>query len=156
MSPVPLSKIKIESKVAIIRAALVELAKFSTLTQKEFTKESQNFAVAEHHLRRALEATFDLAGHIASRLPLSPGQRPHTLKGLALILGTKKIVSADFAKNTLVKMAGYRNRMVHFYDEITPKELYEIVTQRTGDVEKFVKAIVKLIKNPKKFGLTIE
>ena len=46
--------------------------------------------------------------------------------------------------------------MVHFYDEITPKELYEIVTQRTGDVEKFVKAIVKLIKNPKKFGLTIE
>ena len=41
MSPVPLSKIKIESKVAIIRAALVELAKFSTLTQKEFTKEKE-------------------------------------------------------------------------------------------------------------------
>lgn len=32
-------------------------------------------------------------------------------------------------------LAGYRNRMVHFYHEITPKELYEICSGELEDIE---------------------
>lgn len=35
----------------------------------------------------------------------------------------------------ILEMAGYRNRMVHFYDEVTPRELHEICTDRLPDVE---------------------
>lgn len=52
-------------------------------------------------------------------------------------------------------MAGYRNRMIHFYDEITKEELYDIISKKLGDIETFVKAIIKLLKNPKKYGLII-
>ena len=31
-------------------------------------------------------------------------------------------------------MAGYRNRLTHHYDEVTPEELFGIVTERLGDV----------------------
>ena len=39
-------------------------------------------------------------------------------------------------------MARYRNRMVHFYDDITPAELYEILTRERGDVEAVLAAIL--------------
>ncbi|KKU81212.1 MAG: hypothetical protein UY09_C0044G0003 [Parcubacteria group bacterium GW2011_GWA2_47_8] len=156
MNKIPLSKTKIESKVATIRDSLEELNKISRLSKKEFEANKDNFAITEHYLRRALEALFDIANHIVSRFPYSAGKRPYSYKGLALALADRGIVNKNFGNKALVNMAGYRNRLVHFYDEITPKELYEIITTKLGDFETFVKAVLRLVKNPEKFGLTIE
>ncbi|MBE3579130.1 MAG: DUF86 domain-containing protein, partial [Caldanaerobacter subterraneus] len=41
----------------------------------------------------------------------------------------------------LVKMVGYRNRMVHLYNLVTDEELYEIITSDLNDIEEFVKEI---------------
>ncbi len=38
-------------------------------------------------------------------------------------------------------MAGYRNRMVHFYAEVSRPELFEICTTRLSDVESAVQAV---------------
>ena len=43
-------------------------------------------------------------------------------------------------------MAGYRNRMVHFYKEVMPEELYQIVVNNLGDFERFNREIVSFIK----------
>lgn len=40
-------------------------------------------------------------------------------------------------------MAGYRNRMVHFYDEVTPEELYQIVQDDIKDIEEHRYEIIK-------------
>jgi uncharacterized protein YutE (UPF0331/DUF86 family) len=32
-------------------------------------------------------------------------------------------------------MPGYRNRLVHFYHEVTPDELFEICSRQLSDVE---------------------
>jgi uncharacterized protein YutE (UPF0331/DUF86 family) len=32
-------------------------------------------------------------------------------------------------------MAGYRNRLTHHYDEVTPSELYAVITRHLDDVE---------------------
>ncbi len=46
-------------------------------------------------------------------------------------------------------MAGYRNRMVHFYHEITPDELYEICTTQLSDIVHIRQAYSKwLIAHP--------
>ena len=48
-------------------------------------------------------------------------------------MGEMGVLSAeDTARLRL--MAGYRNRLVHFYHEITPNELYEICRTQLGDV----------------------
>ena len=52
-------------------------------------------------------------------------------------LGEYKIVPLDFANDKLVKMAKYRNRLVHFYAQITPDELYKILKENLGDFEIF-------------------
>jgi len=38
-------------------------------------------------------------------------------------------------------MARYRNRMVHFYDEILPGELYGILAGQRGDIEEVLAMI---------------
>jgi uncharacterized protein YutE (UPF0331/DUF86 family) len=45
---------------------------------------------------------------------------------------------------------------VHFYDEITPHELYRIVTGDLGDIEQFARDAVETIRSPERFELTVE
>ena len=47
----------------------------------------------------------------------------------------------------LRQMAGYRNRMVHFYHEISQRELYDIVTMELGDVDRALEAILDWLRN---------
>ena len=47
----------------------------------------------------------------------------------------------------LAILAGYRNRMVHFYHEVTSEELYEICRGELGDLLKIRNAFLKWIKN---------
>ena len=65
-------------------------------------------------------------------------------KSIARGLVEKKIVSDD-VKTKLMQMAGYRNRMVHFYDEVTPEELYQIVHEDLKDIEKIIQEIKEYI-----------
>ncbi|HCU25328.1 MAG TPA: hypothetical protein DF383_09935, partial [Deltaproteobacteria bacterium] len=58
----------------------------------------------------------------------------------------------EFADNNLKKMAGYRNRLVHFYAEIAPKELYDLLNQNLGDIETFLQAVKAVMRDPKKYG----
>lgn len=155
MTTVPLSKTKIETKLAIIREALTELEKLCSISKPEFIGENIHFITAEHFLRRALEAVFDIGGHILSRFPYSPGKRPVTYKEIAITLGEKNIVDNTFAQDVLVKMAGYRNRMVHHYSEVTKDELYDIIHTNLVDLDLFARAVADLIENPRKVGLEV-
>ncbi|MCS7201741.1 MAG: DUF86 domain-containing protein [Dictyoglomus sp.] len=127
------------------------LLKFKKIPLEEFEKDD-NFAIAEHYLRRALEAVFDIGNHILSRIP---GIRISTYKDIALALAKENIIPEDFAKEKLVKMAGYRNRLIHFYSEVSLEELYNIIQNNLGDFEEFLKYIKELLENPEKFGFTI-
>ena len=46
----------------------------------------------------------------------------------------------------LREMAGYRNRMVHFYEEVSMEELYEICTEGLADIERVVAALKRWIR----------
>lgn len=157
MHKVPLSKIKIEAKLAILREAIQELEKIGKeLSQDDFLQNKDKFAIAEHYLRRVLESIFDIGNHIISRFAYSPGRRPKTMKEIAIELGKKGIVDLKFAENKLVEMAGYRNRLVHFYDEVKPKEIYQIITQDLGDLEFFSSKVIEVVNNPNQFDLSVE
>jgi len=60
------------------------------------------------------------------------GQRAVEHKEIARRMGELGVLSAeDTARLRL--MAGYRNRLVHFYHEVTPHELYETCRTQLGD-----------------------
>jgi hypothetical protein len=51
--------------------------------------------------------------------------------------------SAD--ADLLEQMARYRNRMVHFYHEVSAQELYELLTGRLGDVERLTTVLTRWV-----------
>ncbi|MBI3322150.1 MAG: DUF86 domain-containing protein [Candidatus Omnitrophica bacterium] len=155
MNPVPLNRTVLVNRLSEIERDIAQLSKFQGMPVKEFT-EGPHYAIAEHYLRRALEAIFDAGNHILSRFPLAPTERPESYKAIALALGRHGVVPKEFAEKTLKDMAGYRNRIVHFYDEITPEELHTIVQNNLNDLETFAGILKNVITDPKKIGLTIQ
>jgi len=150
MSPLSISRDLLVARLAEIRAALARLEQFDRVPLEEF-RQGDHFAVAEHHLRRALEAVFDAGAHLVSRLG---GARVDTYKEIARRLGETGLMSADFANGELTQMAGYRNRLIHFYHEVAVDELYEIVRHHRQDLERFARCVEEILKAPERFGLT--
>lgn len=107
-----------------------------------FQADPRNPAAAESYLRRALEALFDLGRHILAK---GFGQAVSEYKEISRALVQRGVLSDEEGKK-LIKMAGYRNRMVHFYQEISVKELYEICTIDLIDVETLLSSIRKWVK----------
>ncbi len=153
MKKIPLNKEILRSRLSYIEESLQSLDRYKGESFEEFHSNPDNFRIAFYDLHRALEATMDIGSHILSRIP---GARATSYKDIPLFLGKNKIIPLDFAENELLQMAGYRNRIVHFYAEITEKELYKIIQDNLKDFEKFCAYINKLIANPKKYGLDIE
>ena len=152
-----MSNNKIEKDVVIkrvngIEAELEELKKLGALPLDEF-KGGVGFKLAQYHLHRALEGVFNIATHILSRLP---GAQATTYKEIALQFGEKGIIDKAFAADRLVKMAKYRNRLVHFYAEVTAEELYDIIQNHLGDFGIFLAAVNGVLEKPENFSLTVE
>ncbi len=134
---------KIERHLAFIQECVEEMRKLSHLSEEECLSDNRNYAATESYLRRALEAMFDICRHILSKMY---GFKELEYKKVALELGRKSIIEdKNYVNTVLLKMAGYRNRLVHMYYEVSKKELYEIIQTGLSDIDRFVKEIIKFL-----------
>jgi uncharacterized protein YutE (UPF0331/DUF86 family) len=150
---VPLSKEVLRTRISYIEDSLRSLERFKGIPFEEFHSNTDNFRIAFYDLHRALEAVMDTGSHILSRIP---GARPSSYKDIPRLLEKYRIIPGDFASNQLTRMAGYRNRMVHFYGEISEQEIYNIIQEELEDFHAFCGYINELLKNPAKFNMVAE
>lgn len=125
-------------RLVFIQQCLRELYSLRALSRQDFQADPRNFAAAESFLRRALEAVFDIGRHILTRTG-APGLAQE-YKSIARALGDLGIVSAE-TSGKLAMMAGYRNRLVHLYHQVSPEELLMILKNDLGDLESFIEEI---------------
>lgn len=125
-----------------IEVCLKELKSFSAITADEFLTDKKNPPFVESYLRRTLEAVFDIGRHILAK---THGFKEIEYKAIAKELGERGIITKNLS-DILYVMAGYRNRMVHFYREITPQELHHIAVNNLKDFEEFIKEIASFLK----------
>ncbi len=112
-----------------------------------FTSDSKNIWAAESCLRRALEALMDMGRHILAKA-YTKGVSEY--KQIAIECEREGILSPE-ESSLLRNLAGYRNRMVHFYYEITPEELYTICNEELDDLKALCGAFLEWAKtNPDK------
>ena len=95
-----------------------------------FTADRRNVRAAESCLSRALEALMDLGRHISAK---SFGRGITEYKEIASVLKEGGVFD-DESYLRFRTLAGYRNRMVHFYHEISDHELFEICTCQLSDI----------------------
>lgn len=151
MTKQSLQRESLQPRIDGIQKSLAELRKWSQLPLVEFSK-PETLDRVHHHLRLALEGVFHIASHILARIP---GARETEYKRIAKKCGEVGLVEPAFADSALVAMAGYRNRLTHFYADIQADELYNLVQNHLDDVEVFLVAIKNIMQHPERLGLTI-
>ncbi len=133
-------------RIDVIRVALSRLKELSKLSREEFLEDYKNPASAETFIRHCIEAVFDIGRHILAKT--GKVRLTHEYKNIAKGLGESGVISNPLMYK-LMQMAGYRNRIVHLYHEITDEELYEIIQNDLKDIEQFILQTGAFIKKYK-------
>jgi len=137
-----LNTARILELLRFIETCLQELKPFTTMAKETFLSDRKNPPFVESYLRRCLEAVFDIGRHILAK---TYGFREIEYKVIAKELGARGIITKELSE-ILYVMAGYRNRMVHFYREISAEELYQIIVNNLKDFDIFIREIAAFIR----------
>jgi len=132
----------IEDRLGFINKAVARLKRLSYIDERDFL-DDDNPAIAESYLRRSLGAIFDIGRHIIAK---TAGKGIVEYKEIARALGDRGVITKQLAER-LRLMAGYRNRLVHFYHEVNDRELYLITKSNLADIEDFVKEMKTFIES---------
>lgn len=152
MTPDKISKRIVGDRLDWIDKMVAEINSLPLKSLVVFTKDRRNIWAGESCLRRALEALFDVGRHILAK---GFGEGVSEYKEIAGGLGRRKVLSQDDAQ-LLRTLAGYRNRLVHFYHEITTEKLYRICKDDLNDILTMREAYIEWLKaNPDKIDETL-
>ena len=145
MSPGTIDEKVIAQRARWIREAIAALKELPLSDQQAFLGNKHNIAAAESYLRRSLEALFDVGRHILAKGFAYPATE---YKEIASGLFEKSVIGkadADLMRN----MAGYRNRMVHFYHEISSEELLDICLNHTDEIDRLLEQMLQWLRSSK-------
>ena len=136
----------INDRIGIINSAVNRLNSLIKLPLEQFREDENAIDIAENRLRKALEALFDLGRHIVVKSGVG---LPSDYRSVIEKLKEINCISSEFAQQ-IIGMAGYRNRLIHDYNRVTPDEIYEIVQNRIQDFILFCNYIIEYIKKQNK------
>jgi uncharacterized protein YutE (UPF0331/DUF86 family) len=142
MTPSGLRRKIVAERTAWVRRMLAGIRGLPLETFELFQSDPRTVAAAESFLRRALEGLLDLGRHILAK---GFGRAVTEYKDVAIVLADVGVLDAQVGL-LLRDLAGYRNRLVHFYHEVSEVELYEICTTQLRDVDAVLGALLAWIE----------
>ena len=125
----------LEKKLAFIETGVRELRQLSQPERIEHDIREERFVA--HTLQIAIQAALDIASHIVSERRLG---EPQTNRELFTLLQQDHWLSPELTE-TMQKMVGFRNIVVHGYQSVDPKIMRDIVEHRLDDLLVFTTAI---------------
>lgn len=131
MTPSAISKRVVVDRLALITDLLREIRALPLDDHHAFFADRRNVWTAESCVRRSLEALFDLGRHVLAK---GYGLGVSEYKEIATRLQAQSVLS-ESETATMYLLAGYRNRLVHFYHEVSAEELYHICSSQLGNIE---------------------
>jgi uncharacterized protein YutE (UPF0331/DUF86 family) len=131
MTPGSIDLKVVGDRLRVVTQSLDDLGTIPSGSLDEFISDRRNPLAADAALRRALEALFDVARHLLAK---GKGLAGLEYRAVAKLASEHGLIDDPELTERFSAMAGYRNRLTHHYDEVTPEELFGIVTERLGDV----------------------
>ena len=147
MTPGRVRRVVVADKVETIRRMLDGIATLPLADFSAFRADPRMVAAGDSFLRRALEALLDLGRHLLAK---AFARAPAEYAEIARQLEETGVLDATLAARLAV-MARYRNRLVHFYDEVGDEELFGVLRTGPADVEAVLAALLAWVAaNPEK------
>jgi uncharacterized protein YutE (UPF0331/DUF86 family) len=132
----------VAKKLALIETCLSELRRLARPEVLADDIREQRFV--EHTLQIAIQAALDVASHIVSDRRLG---EPRTNRELFDLLRRDGWLD-DTLAGTLRNMAGFRNVLVHGYDDVDLAVVADVLSNHLGDLEAFVAAVRRRVNHP--------
>lgn len=105
---------------------------------ESFKKDRDLQSIVLFNLIQSIQSCIDIGTHIISD---SGWEAPGSQADIFEILAQKKVIT-KLLTGKMIKMIGFRNRIVHEYEKIDLKIVYEVWRKNIGDIERFCKAVV--------------
>lgn len=137
-----MKKEDIQIKLDLIPENVEKLEILRGKSLDEFEADFRNVDSALHRLQTTIQALIDIGGYIVASLGL---RTPSTNAEVIEILVEKGLIDAK-DKDKYIKMIQFRNRVVHLYNDIDIKVLYQIVQEEIGDIKELYLNLLQIIE----------
>ncbi|MBW1790257.1 MAG: DUF86 domain-containing protein [Deltaproteobacteria bacterium] len=152
MTPTGIRTAVVTEKASWVREMIEGIRGLPLDSYDDFLSDPRNAAAAESYLRRGLEGLLDMGRHVLAK---GFGIAVTAYKDVAEQLTRQGVISPEDGR-VLRLMAGYRNRLVHFYHEISLVELHDICSRELADMERICDAVLKWLReNPHRMDPSI-
>jgi uncharacterized protein YutE (UPF0331/DUF86 family) len=131
----------IESKLNFLREYLGDLKEYETISLSNYRRSKKDQRFVERTLHLAYECCIDIAAHIISRIGM---REPRDNKDLFLVLFENGIISEPVS-HAMIKMAKFRNIIVHDYARIDPEIVVVILQKNLEDLKSFSREILQYL-----------
>ena len=127
----------IDSKLRFLREYLVDPKEYESISLADYRTSKKDQRFVERTLHLACECCLDISAHIVSRMGF---REAGDNKDLFLILFENHVISESIC-TVMVKMAKFRNIVVHDYARIDPEIVIGILSKNLRDLKSFAKEI---------------
>lgn len=121
-------------KVSFVEERLERLRKHASVSREDFLKGEDLQDVVLHNLQLAIQGCIDLGSHIVSEQGWGA---PGSFSEVFRIMQKHGLVPEDLGLG-LVEMVGFRNRIVHGYEDIDLEIVYDVWRNRVTDIEEYL------------------
>ena len=129
----------VESKLRFLREYLTDLEEYGSVSLSDYQTKKKDQRFVERTLHLSCECCLDIAAHIVSRKGL---REPKDNKDVFFVLYENGIISEGVYR-AMLKMAGFRNIIVHDYARVEAEIVIGILRRDLGDFRQFAQEIFR-------------
>lgn len=137
-----MEKERLLAKIDELDSFIYELRQIMPASFKEY-QEIEKRRACERLLQISIECVIDISSLLVSNLRLGLPSKEDDLLGK---LESEGIISS-FMKENLQKMKGFRNILVHGYDQVDDQTVYNILHTGINDFIAFKQVVLGVLKN---------
>jgi uncharacterized protein YutE (UPF0331/DUF86 family) len=137
-----MKKEDVQNKLDIIPENLEKLEILRAMGYEEFTSDFRNIDSSLHRFQTSIQALVDIGGYIIASLGL---RAPGTSGEVIDILVEHGLLDAA-QRDRYISMIQFRNRIVHFYNDIDLKILYQILQEEVVDIRELYRILLLIIE----------
>jgi uncharacterized protein YutE (UPF0331/DUF86 family) len=125
-----------------IRKAIEDIQNYTMNELENFLEDNTLIDATKYKFLLAMEGCFSICNHLASRI----GKRvPEGYSDCFKMIAEIGIITEKLADN-LMKMAKFRNLLIHIYWTVEDKKVYEYSKNNLRDIEQFLDEIGNYLK----------
>ncbi len=137
-----LDRDRVLTKIAFIKEQLQAIQNLAEKKDKEAIIYDQWLLKGlKYALQTAIEAMIDIIYHVSAK---RFAHAPVNARDALLIFRQNNVIDQkDY--EIFTEMIGFRNKLVHGYQEVSPERIYKIITAELGDFERFIQIVLNLM-----------